>query len=74
MSKLILNVDDGDINLFSKQYLSLPDLHQEIEQRLKDYENMDKRKKKALNKAKDDINFLIDMYNAKSKFKTYQKL
>lgn len=74
MSKLILNVDDGDISLFSKQYLSLPDLHQEIEQRLSSIEKMDKRKKKAYQKAKDDVNFLIDMYNAKSKFKTYQKL
>jgi hypothetical protein len=35
---------------------------------------MDKRKKKQLMQAKEDVNFFIDMYNAKAKFKTYNKV
>lgn len=75
MSKpLILSIDEESTSLFSKQYLSLPDLHEEIEKRLEDLKAMDKRKKKQLTQAKEDVNFLIDMYNAKAKFKTYNKV
>ena len=74
MSKLILSLDDENTSLFSKQYLSLPDLHEEIEKRLEDLKTMDKRKKKQLMQAKEDVNFFIDMYNSKAKFKTYNKV
>ena len=71
---LIISLEDENTSLFSKQYLSIPDLHEEIEKRLEDLKTMDKRKKKQLMQAKEDVNFLIDMYNAKAKFKTYNKV
>ena len=74
MSKLILSLEDENTSLFSKQYLSLPELHEEIEKRLEDLKTMDKRKKKQVKQAKEDVNFLIAMYNAKAKFKTYNKV
>ncbi|NBS62282.1 MAG: hypothetical protein EBT26_09665 [Microbacteriaceae bacterium] len=74
MSKLILSLDDENTSLFSKQYLSLPELCDEIEARLEEINMMDKRKKKDLKQAKEDVNFLIDMYNAKAKFKTYNRV
>lgn len=74
MSKLILSLDDENTSLFSKQYLSLPELHEEIEKRLEDLKTIDKRKKKQVAQAKEDVNFLIAMYNAKAKFKTYNKV
>jgi len=74
MSKLILNIEEDELNLFKKQYLSLPELHDEIEKQFEEGEKIDKRKKKAYKDWKDNINFLIDMYNAKSKFKTYKNV
>jgi hypothetical protein len=74
MGKLILSLEDENTSLFSKQYLSLPELCDEIEQRLEDLQKMDRRKRKELKQAKQDVNFLIDMYNAKAKFKTYNRV
>ncbi|NBW33754.1 MAG: hypothetical protein EBR30_01715 [Cytophagia bacterium] len=74
MSKLILSLEDENTSLFSKQYLSLPELHEEIEKRLEELKTIDKRKKKQVTQAKEDVNFLIAMYNAKAKFKTYNKV
>lgn len=74
MSKLILSLEDENSSLFSKQYLSMPELCDEIEERLEKLGKMDKRKKKDLKQAKEDVNFLIDMYNAKAKFKTYNRV
>ena len=74
MSKLILSLEDENTSLFSKQYLSLVELCDEIEKQLEDLQKMDKRKKKELKKAKEDDNFLIDMYNARAKFKTYNRV
>lgn len=74
MSKLILSLEDENSSLFSKQYLSLPELCDEIENRLEELKLMDKRKRKELKQAKEDVNFLIDMYNAKAKFKTYNRV
>lgn len=72
MSKLITSVESNDFNLFSKQYLSLSDLCDEIE---KSFDNKpDGRKKKDLAEWKEKTNFLIDMYNTKSKFKTYNRI
>ena len=74
MSKLILSLEDENSSLFSKQYLSMPELCDEIEERLEKLGKMDKRKKKDLKQAKEDVKFLIDMYNAKAKFKTYNRV
>jgi hypothetical protein len=74
MSKLILTLEDENTSLFSKQYLSLPELCDEIEQRLEDLQKIDKRRRKELKQAKEDVNFLIDMYNAKAKFKSYNRV
>ena len=74
MGKLILSLEDENISLYSKQYLSIIELSDEIEVRLEDLQKMDKRKRKELKQAKQDVNFLIDMYNAKSKFKTYNRV
>lgn len=73
-SKLILNIEEDDLNLFQKQYISLVDLHEEIEKLFEEGESIDKRKKKQLSEWKEKINFLIDMYNSRSKFKTYNKV
>ena len=67
-------MEDENTSLFSKQYLSLVELCDEIEKQLEDLQKMDKRKKKELKQAKDDVNFLIDMYNARAKFKTYNRV
>jgi hypothetical protein len=72
MSKLILSVDNDELNLFKRQYLSLPELSDEIEKMLE--QKVDKRKKKVYAKWKEDINFLIDMYNSRAKFKTYNRV
>ena len=74
MSKLITSVDENELNLFKKQYVNLTDLHDEIEKLFEEGEKIDKRKKKELKEWKEKINFLIDMYNARSKFKTYNKV
>jgi hypothetical protein len=74
MAKLILNIEEDELNLFKKQYLSIPELHEEIEKQFEEGKKIDKRKKKAYKDWKDNINFLIDMYNAKSKFKTYNRV
>ena len=74
MSKLILDIDENELNLFKKQYLSVADLHDEIEKLFEEGDKLDKRKKKMYNEWKEKINFLIDMYNTRSKFKTYNRV
>jgi hypothetical protein len=73
-SKIILDIEEDELNLFNKQYLSLPELHEEIEALFEEGEKLDKRKKKQVSEWKEKINFLIDLYNTKSKFKTYNKV
>lgn len=73
MGKLILSLEDDEMSLFKKQYISLGELQEEIEKLEEEGEKLDKRKKEY--KAwKDKINFLIDMYNTKSKYKTYNRI
>jgi len=74
MSKLILTVDDDELNLFKKQYVNLVDLYDEIEKLFEEEKTIDKRKKKEYNAWKEKINFLIELYNARSSFKTYNKV
>lgn len=71
MSKLILSVEENELELFKKQYINLVDLQDEI-LKLEDA-IPDKRRKKLYKEWKDKINFLIDMYNAKSKYKTLNR-
>lgn len=72
-SKLILDIDDSDLNLFKKQYLNLADIKEEIEKLEDEMEKLDKRKK-DYKLAKDKINFLINMYNAKAGWKVYKPM
>ena len=73
MGKLILSLEDDEMSLFKKQYVSLGELQEEIGKLEEEGEKLDKRKKEY--KAwKDKINFLIDVYNAKSKYKIYNKV
>jgi hypothetical protein len=73
MGKLILSLEDDEMSLFKKQYVSLGELQEEIDKLEEEGEKLDKRKKEY--KAwKDKINFLIDMYNVKSKYKTYNRI
>jgi hypothetical protein len=74
MSNLILTPDEDDLNLFKKQYINLAELHEEIEKLFEEGEKLDKRKKKDYQAWKEKINFLIDLYNARSSFKTYNKI
>ena len=74
MKKLILSVEDDELNLFKKQYVNLIDLYEEIEKLFEEGKAIDKRKKKLYNEWKEKINFLIDMYNKRSAFKTYNKV
>jgi hypothetical protein len=73
MGKLILSLKDDEMSLFNKQYLSLGELQEKIDQLEEEGEKLDKRKKEY-KEWKDRINFLIDVYNAKSKYKTYNKI
>jgi hypothetical protein len=74
MSKLILSVNDDELNIFKKQYVNQVDLHDEIEKLFEEGKKLDKRKKKAYSDWKEKINFLIDMYNSRASFKTYNKV
>ena len=74
MSKLILTVNDDELNIFKKQYINQVDLHDEIEKLFEEGKKIDKRKKKAYADWKEKINFLITMYNTRSSFKTYNKV
>jgi hypothetical protein len=74
MEKLILQLDDDEMNIFKKQYVNLVDLHDEIEKLFEEGEKLDKRKKKAYTEWKEKINFLIDVYNTRATFKTYNKV
>lgn len=72
-SKIILDIDENDVNLFKKQYINLADIKEEIERLEDDMEKLDKRKKEY-KLAKDKINFLIDMYNIKAGWKVFKPI
>jgi hypothetical protein len=73
-TSIILDIEENELNLFQKQYLNLVELHDEIEKLFEEGDKIDKRKKKMYNEWKEKINFLIDMYNTRSKFKTYNRV
>jgi len=72
-SKIILDIEENDLNLFKKQYLNLADIKEEIENLEDQMDHLDKRKKEY-RLAKDKINFLIDMYNIKAGWKIYKPI
>lgn len=72
-SKIILDIEENDLNLFKKQYLNLADIKEEIENLEDQMDHLDKRKK-DYRLAKDKINFLIDMYNVKAGWKVFKPL
>lgn len=73
-TSIILDIGENELNLFQKQYLNLVELHDEIEKLFEEGDKIDKRKKKMYSEWKEKVNFLIDMYNTRSKFKTYNKI
>lgn len=72
-SKLILNIDDNDLNLFQKQYINAAEVKDEIERLEFEEDRIDKRKKEY-RLWKEKMNFLMDMYNIKVGWKAYKKL
>lgn len=72
-SKLILDIDDNDLNLFKKQYLNAVDIREEIERLENEEDSLDKRKKEY-KIWKEKINFLMDMYNVKVGWKAYKNI
>ena len=72
-SKIILDIDDNDLNLFNKQYLNAVEIHEEIE-RLEDQKTTIDKRKKEYKLWKEKINFLIDMYNVKVGWKAYKNI
>ena len=71
MSKLILTIGDDELDMFKKQYINLIDIQEEID-KLEDLKP-DKRKKKLYKEWVEKINFFVDMYNTKSKYKTMNR-
>lgn len=72
-SKIILDIEENDLNLFKKQYLNLADIKYEIENLEDEMEKSDKRTKEY-RLVKDKINFLIDLYNIKAGWKVYKSM
>lgn len=68
---LITGVSDDELNLFKKQYLSLPELFREIEEMQSEPLETDNP---FYNGWKHKLNFLINMYNVKSEFKKFEKI
>lgn len=72
MGKIILDINEEEVNFFKKQYVNVVDIRDQIE-RLFD-EKPDGRKKKAMEEWKKKINFLIDIHNARTDLKAYKKI
>lgn len=72
-TKIILDIDDSEMNLFKKQYINAGGVKEEIEKLEYEEDKLDKRKKEY-KLWKDKMNFLIDMYNIKIGWKAYKKL
>lgn len=71
MSGIITQIDDDELDMFKKQYINLIDIQEEIT-KLED--NIPDKRTKLYKEWKDKINFFIDMYNAKSKYKSYNRV
>lgn len=71
MSGIITQIDEDELDIFKKQYVNLIDIQEEIT-KLED-QIPDKRKKKLYKEWLSKVNFFIDMYNAKAKYKTLNR-
>jgi hypothetical protein len=71
MSGIITKIDDDDLEIFKKQYVNLIDIQDEITKL--EEQIPDKRKKKLYKEWLTKVNFFIDMYNAKSKYKVLNR-
>jgi hypothetical protein len=69
---IISKVSEADMKLFKKQYVNLPDVREEIK-RL-DEIMPDNKRTKAYRDWRKEINFLIEMYNARVGYTYYQKI
>jgi len=72
-TKIILDIDDSEMNLFKKQYINAGEVKDELEKLEYEEDKLDKRKKEY-KLWKDKMNFLIDMYNIKVGWKAYKKV
>ena len=58
-TNIILDIEENELNLFNKQYLSLPELHEEIEKLFEEGNKIDKRKKKVYNEWKEKYMMIL---------------
>lgn len=70
---LILTLGDDDVEFYRKQYLSLPELHAAIEKALSE-EEMTDGEPEVHKQWQEKTNYLIDMYNAASHFKKFDRV
>lgn len=70
---LILTVNGDDVEFFKKQYLNLGELHTAIEKALSEEELTD-GEPEVYEEWRTKTNYLIDMYNAASHFKKFDKV
>lgn len=70
---LILTLDGDDVEFYKKQYLNLGDLHAAIEKALSEEELTDGEPDIHLI-WQEKTNYLIDMYNAASHFKKFDRV
>jgi len=70
---LILTLDNDDVEFYKKQYLNLGDLHAAIEKALSEEELTDGEPDVHLI-WQEKTNYLIDMYNAASHFKKFDRV
>ena len=70
---LILTLGDDDVEFYKKQYLNLGELHAAIEKALSE-EEMTDGEESAHKQWQERTNYLIDMYNAGSHFKKFDRV
>ena len=70
---LILTIGDDDVEFFKKQYLNLSELHAAILKALSE-EEMTDGEPEPHEQWQQRTNYLIDMYNSRSTFKSFPKV
>lgn len=70
MGKLILDIDEKELDFYKKQYLNAGDLRENIE-KLEQEEPTDKRKKEWRDWS-DKLQYLYKLYNAKVGYQAYK--
>jgi hypothetical protein len=71
MSGIITTINSDELDIFKKEYVNLIDIQDEITKL--EEQIPDKRKKKLYKEWLTRVNFFIDMYNAKSKYKVLNR-